>query len=62
MLTRSLQELEEHGLVDRIQYSESPPHVEYLLSEMGLKLLPALNKLVEWAEEQALLESKNSKF
>ena len=27
MLTRSLQELETHGLVTRIQYSEIPPHV-----------------------------------
>ena len=33
MLIRSLQELEAHGLVERIQYEENPPHVEYCLSE-----------------------------
>lgn len=62
MLTRSLQELEEYGLVGRIQYSENPPHVEYFLSERGLKLLPALKELVKWAEEQAVHGSGDSKL
>lgn len=56
MLTRSLQELEAHGLVTRIQYSEIPPHVEYGLTQAGLKLVPALQELKKWGEEQAILE------
>lgn len=56
MLTRSLQELEEHGLVTRIQYLEIPPHVEYGLTQAGLKLVPALHELKKWGEEQAALE------
>lgn len=56
MLTRSLQELEEHGLVVRIQCSEIPLHVEYGLTEAGRKLVPALLELKKWGEEQALFE------
>lgn len=56
MLTRSLQELEAHGLVSRIQYSEIPPHVEYCLTKAGQKLIPALHELKKWGEEQAILE------
>ena len=60
MLTRSLQELEAHGLVIRIQYSEVPPHVEYGLTMTGLKLVPALHELKKWGEEQARLEKQLS--
>lgn len=56
MLTRSLQELEAHGLVSRIQYSEIPPHVEYCLTQAGLKLVPTLHELKKWGEEQAAFE------
>ena len=31
MLTRSLKALNEHGLVERIEYNKIPPHVEYSL-------------------------------
>lgn len=58
MLTRSLQELETHGLVTRIQYSEIPPHVEYCLTQAGLKLVPVLQELKKWGEEQAILEKQ----
>lgn len=52
MLTRSLQGLEEHGLVCRIEYSQIPPHVEYSLTERCRKLLPALEIINEWGKEQ----------
>lgn len=52
MLTRSLQELESHGLVKRVQYSEIPPHVECSATDSCLKLLPALKILYEWGREQ----------
>lgn len=42
MLTRALQGLEEHGLVNRIEYNQIPPHVEYSLTESCRELLPAL--------------------
>lgn len=58
MLTRSLQELEAHGLVNRIQYSEVPPHVEYSLSKAGEKLVPALKELIKWGQEQVILQKR----
>jgi len=56
MLTRSLRDLEGHGLVRRIQRSEIPPHVEYLLTEHAKKLVPAMVSIQEWGKEQLMLE------
>lgn len=52
MLTKSLKELEEHKLIVRTQYEMIPPKVEYSLTERGRALLPALNELHKWGEEQ----------
>jgi len=56
MLTKSLQELEAHQLVNRVQYNTIPPKVEYSLTERGKAILPALNKLSMWGEEQIKLD------
>jgi DNA-binding HxlR family transcriptional regulator len=56
MLTKSLKELEEHNLIVRIQYETIPPKVEYSLTERGKKLLPTLNELSKWGEEQLKLD------
>ena len=42
MLTRCLRDLEEAGLIKRVQYSENPPNVEYSLTEYSRKLGNAL--------------------
>lgn len=52
MLTKNLKELEEHKLIIRTQYETIPPKVEYSLTERGKALLPALNELYKWGEEQ----------
>lgn len=59
MLTRSLQDLEEYGLVKRIQHSEIPPHVEYFLTDHAKKLIPAIMSIEKWGEEQILIEKDN---
>jgi DNA-binding HxlR family transcriptional regulator len=50
MLTRSLQALEEHGLVKRVEYKRIPPHVEYSLTEICNDLLPAVKIINEWGK------------
>lgn len=56
MLTRSLQDLEEYGLIKRIQRSEIPPHVEYSLTEHAKELIPAIMAIKKWGQEQLLIE------
>ncbi len=48
MLTKSLRELEEDGLVARKQFNEIPPHVEYFLTPMGRDLLPVFYAIMNW--------------
>lgn len=50
MLTSSLKELEQSGLVNRVQYNEIPPRVDYSLSKSGQNLLPVLDELARWGE------------
>ncbi|MDF2935734.1 MAG: transcriptional regulator, HxlR family [Paenibacillaceae bacterium] len=59
MLTRSLRELEEDGVVRRRQYSDIPPHVEYNLTELGAEIIPALIKMKEWGERISHISNKN---
>ena len=60
MLTKSLKELVEHNLIVRTQYETIPPKVEYALTERGKALLPALNELSLWGEEQIKLDMSKS--
>lgn len=48
MLTKVLRDLEADGLVDRIQYNEIPPHVEYSLTDKGRDLLPVFYAITDW--------------
>ena len=48
MLTNVLRDLEADGLVDRIQYNEIPPHVEYSLTDKGRDLLPVYYAITDW--------------
>ncbi len=45
MLTQSLRELEEEGLVTRVVYPVVPPKVEYSLSKTGEQLLPIIEMM-----------------
>ncbi|MDR1808823.1 MAG: helix-turn-helix transcriptional regulator [Prevotella sp.] len=51
MLTVTLRSLEADGLVSRKIYPVSPPKVEYSLTQSGKGLMPHLNRLVDWAQE-----------
>lgn len=49
MLASTLRLLEEKGLVERTQYNEIPPHVEYSLTESGKELVPIFDAIGEWS-------------
>lgn len=51
MLSKSLEELERHKIVDRRQYQEIPPRVEYSLTALGKAIDPALRALGEWGSQ-----------
>jgi len=50
MLTSTLRDLENIGVVDRQQLNEIPPHVEYSLTESGKALLPVFFEIAKWSE------------
>ncbi|GJM58066.1 helix-turn-helix domain-containing protein [uncultured Dubosiella sp.] len=50
MLSNTLKEMEQEGLIIRIQFNEIPPRVEYSLTEVALKLMPILQEFYEWGE------------
>ena len=48
MLSTQLKELESDGLVNRHEYPQVPPKVEYSMTKRGLSLMPILQSLCEW--------------
>lgn len=60
MLTKCLRELERDRFITRKQYGTIPPTVEYHLAERGRTLIPTLDTLYKWGEEQ-MKEEKNRK-
>jgi DNA-binding HxlR family transcriptional regulator len=51
-LSARLEELTDAGLLEREQYAEIPPRVEYRLTEDGAELRELLDPLLEWAESR----------
>ena len=50
-LSAALKELERDGLILREEYPQIPPKVEYSLSDTGRSLMPVLDGLCLWGEE-----------
>ena len=57
MLTRSLRSLEENGLVNRVEFDQIPPRVEYSLTENCRELVPALEVIYGWGYERMRKEN-----
>lgn len=49
MLSQSLRELTQSGLVSRRQFQQIPPRVEYQITPAGAGLVPAMELLSAWA-------------
>ncbi|MBP2321101.1 DNA-binding HxlR family transcriptional regulator [Kibdelosporangium banguiense] len=58
MLSQTLQTLERDGLVNRLVHPVIPPHVDYSLTDLGVRAATTVNTLFElignnWAEFEA---------
>ncbi len=63
MLTNTLRTLEEDGFVTRTIYAEVPPRVEYTVTDRALSLIPHVNSLIGWAQENmpAILKDRSAR-
>ena len=50
-LSSTLKELEADGLVQREEYPQIPPKVEYSLTDRGHSLIPILDAMCDWGEK-----------
>lgn len=53
-LSAALKELEADMLVRREEYPQIPPKVEYSLTDRGKSLIPILNAMCDWGEQNRL--------
>ena len=53
-LSSSLKELEADRLINRKEYPQIPPKVEYSLTERGESLIPILDGMCEWGDQHRL--------
>lgn len=51
ILSNCLKELEEDGLIEKIDYKTHPPKVEYFLTDIGKTLLPVVEAMREWGKD-----------
>ncbi|MBK1811839.1 helix-turn-helix transcriptional regulator [Clostridium sp. YIM B02505] len=57
-LSQQLKELEADKIINRKQYNEVPPKVEYSLTERGKSLIPVLEIMSKWGAENMVKEVK----
>ena len=53
-LSQTLKELERDNLVNRKEYPQIPPKVEYSLTDRGKSLIPILDSLCEWGDNHKI--------
>lgn len=51
VLTESLQQMEEEGLISKQVFPETPPRTEYSLTPKGAELVPALKTIESWTKK-----------
>ena len=54
-LSATLKKLEADDLIHREEYPQIPPKVEYSLTERGKSLIPILDQLCEWGEQNRII-------
>lgn len=58
VLTQSLKDLELKGIINRKQFMEIPPRVEYSLTDNGEDLISALKTLANWGNRMKNMENQ----
>lgn len=53
-LSSALKQLEADNLIIRKEYPQIPPKVEYSLSERGKSLMPILDQMCEWGDQNKI--------
>ena len=53
-LSSTLKQLEADGLIKRKEYAQIPPKVEYSLSDRGKSLMPILEQMCEWGDQNRI--------
>ncbi|WP_334307500.1 winged helix-turn-helix transcriptional regulator [Paraclostridium sp. AKS73] len=53
-LSKTLKELESDSVINRKEYPQIPPKVEYSLSARGLSLIPILDNMCDWGKDNKL--------
>ncbi len=48
VLTQNLRAMEADGIVQRIEFDEASPHVEYSLTELGETMRPIIKSMEAW--------------
>jgi DNA-binding HxlR family transcriptional regulator len=51
MLTQQLRHLRRYGVIERRQFEEIPPRVEYSLTSLGKNVVPLLTQISQWSEK-----------
>ena len=54
LLADRLKRLEEHGMVERVLYSQHPPRAEYHLTEKGCDFGGVLDAMFSWGKKHAV--------
>jgi DNA-binding HxlR family transcriptional regulator len=60
VLSSELKELEELALIERREYNELPPRVEYRLTRAGQSLIPLLHELANWGNTNLAKKLENA--
>ena len=51
VLSATLKDMEQDGILKRIEYSKIPPKVEYELTDIGYSLRPVIQALHDWGKD-----------
>lgn len=67
VMNKQLDELVQHGFVDKFSFDSKIPKIEYRLTDLGISLLPLIISLERWGENnravlEAALNEKNDQI